>query len=332
MIKVILFDWGNTLMVDSQDETGPMYTWKKIHCVKNAKHALEELSKDYVCCLATNAQDSDKDDIEKALDIAGISKFIKHIFCFKETGFKKPSKEFFDYIAYKLRVKYNEMILIGDDADKDYYGAVNNGLNGLLYDPYIKNKDDAINKISDLMEIKEYLERLQKQGKNEKPDIFGKYSNKMNKMHESIKHRLFFGFEIIVDKIILKINQSTFIEYLNDKHDFGYKFALLDFITDNIKYPVMICLNEYFYKSNEADFMNIASILNDSWKKHTGSELKYAKKTNQVYDLALNDNEMIQTVHYLYQDKLLIDEKRDYQLFKLIYPYKSLKVILPMLI
>lgn len=161
MIKVILFDWGNTLMVDSQDETGPMHTWKKIHCVKNAKHALEELSKDYICCLATNAQDSDKDDIEKALDIAGISKFIKHIFCFKETGFKKPSKEFYDHISYKLNVRYNEMILVGDDIDRDYFGAINYGLNGLLYDPDKKNKYRDIEKISDLNEIKKYLEKLQ---------------------------------------------------------------------------------------------------------------------------------------------------------------------------
>jgi len=165
MIKVILFDWGNTLMVDYPDETGPMYTWKKIHCVKNAREVLEELSEDYICCLATNAEDSGKEDILKALEFAGISRFIMHIFCFKETGFKKPSKEYFDFIVNKLHIKHKEIILIGDDADKDYFGSVNNGLNGLLFDPGKKNTDKAIDKITDLKEIKNYLERTEQREK-----------------------------------------------------------------------------------------------------------------------------------------------------------------------
>ena len=34
MIKAILFDWGNTLMVDNHDQIGPMSTWDKIVTVK----------------------------------------------------------------------------------------------------------------------------------------------------------------------------------------------------------------------------------------------------------------------------------------------------------
>ena len=45
MIKAVLFDWGNTLMVDHHDQKGPMHTWSKIETIENAKECLEIVSK-----------------------------------------------------------------------------------------------------------------------------------------------------------------------------------------------------------------------------------------------------------------------------------------------
>jgi putative hydrolase of the HAD superfamily len=84
VIKAILFDWGNTLMIDYNDEKGPMYKWNKISAVENAENCLSLVSKKIPCYIATNAKDSSKDDIYNALNIVNIGQFISDVFCYKE--------------------------------------------------------------------------------------------------------------------------------------------------------------------------------------------------------------------------------------------------------
>jgi len=57
MGKIILFDWGNTVMVDFRIP-GPMFTWDTVAWVCGAENALKRLTT-YTCCLATNAGESD---------------------------------------------------------------------------------------------------------------------------------------------------------------------------------------------------------------------------------------------------------------------------------
>lgn len=156
MIKNILFDWGNTLMIDYSDETGPMYTWNKIHAVEYAQSALAEISKHTACFLATNAKDSAKEDIYKALDIVGLSEYITDVFCFKEIGYVKPSKEYFEYICFALQCRPDELLFVGDDYHKDYLGAVNNGLHAILLDTQA-NASEETRSISSLQELNDLI-------------------------------------------------------------------------------------------------------------------------------------------------------------------------------
>ena len=102
--KVILFDWGNTIMKDLPSETGVMHNWSKVEAMPNAEEMLKELSQHTDCYLATNAKDSQKEDILKALQRVNLHTYFKDIFCYKEIGFLKPSKEYFDTIFKKLNV------------------------------------------------------------------------------------------------------------------------------------------------------------------------------------------------------------------------------------
>ena len=102
MYKTLLFDWGNTLMVDYPDQKGPMYKWKKVKSIKNAQKVLIYLSRKYNCCLATNAKDSLKEEISKALKRVKLNKYIKNIYCFKEIGHEKPTKEYFQKIVLQI--------------------------------------------------------------------------------------------------------------------------------------------------------------------------------------------------------------------------------------
>jgi FMN phosphatase YigB (HAD superfamily) len=139
MIKAVLFDWGNTLMIDFPDQTGPMYTWNKIEAVKNAEACLSKLSKEFPCYIATNAKDSTKDDIFHALQAVNIGKYITDIFCYKEIGHEKPTSDFFNNIFKKLSLAPYEIALVGDDLEKDFNGARRNGVCGILFDPDDEN-------------------------------------------------------------------------------------------------------------------------------------------------------------------------------------------------
>ena len=156
MYKAILFDWGNTLMVDFPDEKGPMYSWKKVVATQNALMAVKKLSLTIKCYIATNAKDSSKEDIYKALRIVGLEKYIEDIFCYKEIGFEKPTIEYFEVVINRLGIGREEIMFIGDDFEKDYLGARKNGINSILYDPNNKQMDIK-DRIIDLLEIMNVL-------------------------------------------------------------------------------------------------------------------------------------------------------------------------------
>jgi len=138
-------------MVDYQDQKGPMYKWEKVKSVKNAGIVLKYLSTKYNCCLATNAKDSTKDEIAKALKRVKLNKYIKEIYCFKELGHEKSSKEYFQKI-----IKDNnpaDFIMIGDNPETDIYGAENIGIKSILFDPENKYKTFSGKKIIGLNEL-----------------------------------------------------------------------------------------------------------------------------------------------------------------------------------
>jgi FMN phosphatase YigB (HAD superfamily) len=159
MIKAVLFDWGNTLMIDFPDQTGPMYRWSKIQAVKNAEACLSKISEEMPCYIATNAKDSTKEDIYKALHAVQIGKYITNIFCFKEIGYEKPTRDFFNSILDKLSLAPHEVVLVGDDREKDFNGARRIGIYGILFD--LDNTNPGVEpRIKDLMEIHTIIHTL----------------------------------------------------------------------------------------------------------------------------------------------------------------------------
>ena len=159
MIKAVLFDWGNTLMVDYPDQRGPMYTWSKIDTTENAEECLEIISKSIPCFLATNAGDSTKEEIYKALNIVGLDIYISDVFCSKEIGYKKPSKEYFKTILNRLNLNPEEIAFVGDDIENDIHGASNVGIIPIHYDPNSISNFKGL-KIENLINLINILEKL----------------------------------------------------------------------------------------------------------------------------------------------------------------------------
>jgi FMN phosphatase YigB (HAD superfamily) len=149
--NTLLFDWGNTLMIDYVDEKGPMFTWSKVKTVKHAQKTLKKLSKKYRCCIATNAKDSSKEEIIKALKRGRINKYISEIYCYKAIGYEKSSKEYFErIISNNNKEKY---LMIGDVLESDIAGANNFGLNAILFDPTNRYPEYNGTKINDLIQL-----------------------------------------------------------------------------------------------------------------------------------------------------------------------------------
>jgi FMN phosphatase YigB (HAD superfamily) len=132
MTKTLLFDWGNTIMVDFA-LPGPMYTWEKVAWVAGAEKALRTISSQYKCCLATNAGASTTPEVLLALKRVGADQYFSEIFLAKEIGYEKPDKRFFLTIADHLDVPPSSIIMIGDNYQKDCVGARQAGLKTIFF-------------------------------------------------------------------------------------------------------------------------------------------------------------------------------------------------------
>ena len=130
-----LFDWGDTLMVDLPAQTGPMCEWPHIAVVPGALDCLSHLSVNAECHIATNARDSNVEQIRLALQNAGLNHYISSIFCYCTVGHDKSEPAFYKHIVDKLKVEAQHITMVGDSLTKDIYPALNQGLHAIWYNP-----------------------------------------------------------------------------------------------------------------------------------------------------------------------------------------------------
>lgn len=153
MPPIYLFDWGNTLMVDNPNFTGPMCDWPTVEAVPGAEKTLAQLSTKSICCVATNANASNEQQIRTAFDRVGLSRYLQHIFCSQTLGFVKPQPAFFQAISKSLNCAAEELVMIGDNLEKDVLGAQACGLQAIWFNPEGKITDSEINTIASLTQL-----------------------------------------------------------------------------------------------------------------------------------------------------------------------------------
>ncbi|MCG9639911.1 HAD family hydrolase [Vibrio sp. Isolate34] len=128
LTKTVLFDWGNTLMIDFPDAQGKMCDWETVQEVSGAQALLAELSKHHNIYIATNAADSSKTDIIRAFERVGLSQYIDGYFCKASIGLSKYDSGFYPAIIAKLDIAPQDVTMIGDTLEKDIYPALEGGL------------------------------------------------------------------------------------------------------------------------------------------------------------------------------------------------------------
>ncbi len=122
-LSILVFDWGNTVMVDLPQYQGKMKDWPHVQVMDGAELSLAELSKDYEIVLATNAEDSNTTDIMEALDRVNLGKYFSQIFSYNGLRVKKPEVVFFIKIQETLGCKPSDIIMVGDNYQQDIIGA-----------------------------------------------------------------------------------------------------------------------------------------------------------------------------------------------------------------
>ena len=127
-IKALLFDWGDTLMVDFPQYQGVMKDWPGVQAVPGAVDLLAALQGQYTLAIATNAADSDETAIRAALERVGLNQFIERIYCQRSIGFAKPSAEYFAHVLNDLNLEAGEVLMVGDTFSTDVLGASRCGL------------------------------------------------------------------------------------------------------------------------------------------------------------------------------------------------------------
>lgn len=153
MIKHYLFDWGDTLMVDIPNQTGPMCDWPEVKVVVGALDCLKRLSQNAQCHLATNAEDSTEAQIRQALLRVGLSEFITHIYCRENLGIGKTDNSYYPKIVQQLNVQPSQVSMLGDSLERDVLAPLAAGLKAVWFNPDNQKSSEDIPMIRTLNEF-----------------------------------------------------------------------------------------------------------------------------------------------------------------------------------
>jgi FMN phosphatase YigB (HAD superfamily) len=127
----VMFDWGDTIMKDDPAMQIPMCQWPFVEAVDGAEEVLRAIHTHRTIVMATGAAQSDEADIRRALQRVNLHNYFDHIFCFKNTGFQKPSEDFYRHVLDNLKVKPCDILMVGDNFANDILSANRVGIAGV---------------------------------------------------------------------------------------------------------------------------------------------------------------------------------------------------------
>ena len=105
---------------------------KKSNLVPHAKEVLDYLSAHYSLTVVTNGFE----EIQAVKLLSGnITHYFDHVVTSQKAGFKKPSKEIFEYALGLNDLQCHEVIMIGDNLITDIGGARNACIDTVFFNP-----------------------------------------------------------------------------------------------------------------------------------------------------------------------------------------------------
>ncbi len=123
---------------------------------EDALEALKRLKElGHATALLSNA--TYHDAVIATLDYHDLLKYIDHPYTSASLGIRKPHPRAFELVVELSGHKKEEALMVGDNAYKDYLGAISAGIKAVLLDRARRYEKNVIHS---LLELPEYLERL----------------------------------------------------------------------------------------------------------------------------------------------------------------------------
>ncbi len=128
---------------------------KKKNLIEGCKKTLDYLHPKYPMVIVTNGFD----EIQSTkLSSSGIDHYFKSIVTSARAGYKKPSKEIFEFALRENNVSPTEAIMIGDNLLTDIAGARNASVDTVFFNPSRIIHNDAVDyEIETLTELRKIL-------------------------------------------------------------------------------------------------------------------------------------------------------------------------------
>jgi len=124
------------------------------HLFEGTVDILEHLAQRYQLHIITNGFDEAQ---QKKIENANISQYFKTVTNSEIAGVKKPNPIIFNYALSVAKAKSHESIMIGDSLEADVLGALDVGLDAILFNYHNHNPESHIKQVKELIEIKMYL-------------------------------------------------------------------------------------------------------------------------------------------------------------------------------
>ena len=88
---------------------------------------------------------------------SGIDKFFKTVTNSEMAGVKKPNQKIFQLAINKANADFNSSVMIGDNLEADILGALNVGMDAILFNYHKITVPKEVNSINKLNQLKDYL-------------------------------------------------------------------------------------------------------------------------------------------------------------------------------
>ena len=124
------------------------------HLFEGTFEILEHLKPNYQLHIITNGFEEAQ---QRKMENANIAAYFSTVTNSEMAGVKKPNPIIFDYALTKANAKPEESIMIGDSLEADVQGALNVGLDAILYNYHKVNPEPHIKQVDHLLDIKQYL-------------------------------------------------------------------------------------------------------------------------------------------------------------------------------
>ncbi|MBS7610511.1 HAD family hydrolase [Candidatus Bathyarchaeota archaeon] len=131
--KAILFDLGDTLLMEEPGLSGKKHIWEiDFKRVPGAEEVLRELRHRYKLAVVTNTVTSREPQVRLALRRAGLEEYFDAVITSVDVGANKPEAAPFQEALRRLGALPSEAVMVGNRLDTDILGAKRLGIKAIL--------------------------------------------------------------------------------------------------------------------------------------------------------------------------------------------------------